>query len=287
MSQLEVGSVYNLEVEKEEEFGYFLTNGEDKVLLHHNEVSGNVEIGEHVDVFLYHDKQGRVTATMSIPEVQLGTYGWAEVVEVKAKLGAFVNIGISKDILVSTDNLPSFISCWPEIGDQLYVTLIHDHVGRLLGKPASEEAIFDYSIEATEDLHNKNISGRIYRVLSVGNAMISLEGYRSFIHESERLTELRLGQLVTGRVIGVKEDGTLNVSLLPRKQESLDEDALKLYEFMGNNKGAMPYWDKSQPEDIQLEFQMSKAAFKRALGKLMKEGKIYQENGWTYLKEEQ
>ena len=64
----------------------------------------------------------------------------------------------------------------------------------------------------------------------------------------------------------------------------MDEDAQVLYDYMESRGGVMPFWDKSYPEDIRERFNMSKAAFKRALGKLMKEGKVYQEEGWTYFK---
>ena len=104
------------------------------------------------------------------------------------------------------------------------------------------------------------------------------------MHESERSVEPRLGELVKGRVIGVKEDGSLNGSLLPRTHERLDEDAEGILTYLESRGGSMPYWDKSDPEDIQKRFGMSKAAFKRALGRLMKEGKVSQADGWTTVK---
>jgi predicted RNA-binding protein (virulence factor B family) len=59
-----------------------------------------------------------------------------------------------------------------------------------------------------------------------------------------------------------------------------------IYDYLVSRNGAMPFNDKSMPEDIQERFQLSKGAFKRALGKLLKEGKIYQEGVWTYLKKD-
>ncbi|MCY8129802.1 hypothetical protein MOC33_12215, partial [Bacillus spizizenii] len=78
--------------------------------------------------------------------------------------------------------------------------------------------------------------------------------------------------------------GSVNMSLLPRKQDALSVDAEYILTYMRTRNGAMPYSDKSQPDDIRERFNMSKAAFKRALGHLMKNGKVYQENGWTYEK---
>ncbi|MBE3571292.1 MAG: hypothetical protein IMW92_14725, partial [Bacillales bacterium] len=110
------------------------------------------------------------------------------------------------------------------------------------------------------------------------------EGFKGFIHESQREKEPRLGEKVEGRIIDVKVDGSINVSLLGRKQEKLDEDAERIFAFLQSRNGAMPYSDKSIPEDIMERFNLSKGAFKRALGRLMKDGKIYQEEGWTYIK---
>jgi len=114
--------------------------------------------------------------------------------------------------------------------------------------------------------------------------MITAEGFKGFIHESQRSIEPRVGEKVTGRIIDVKEDGTVNISLLPRKQEALDEDATKILTYLESRNGAMPYGDKSMAEDITERFGLSKASFKRALGRLMKDGKVYQEQGWTYKK---
>lgn len=114
--------------------------------------------------------------------------------------------------------------------------------------------------------------------------MLTDTGVRGFIHRTERKEEPRLGSTVTGRVIAVKEDGTVNVSLLPRKQDALSVDAEEILTYMRTRNGAMPYGDKSDPEDIRERFQMSKAAFKRALGHLMKNDLVYQKEGWTYEK---
>lgn len=283
MSSLKAGETVTMTAERKSDFGWFLSDGTEEVLLHENEITEEPVEGQNIDVFLYHDQKGRLTAAMKIPEISLDRYAWVEVVDAKPGLGAFVHIGISKDVLVSEDDLPAFESVWPTEGDRLYCILGYDQRGRLIAKPATEPVMEeDLLKEAPETMFNKNVSGTVYRLIIEGSHMITQEGYKGFIHKSERLREPRLGEQVDGRVIGVKDDGTINVSLLPRKQEALDEDAQKIYDYMESRGGAMPYWDKSYPEDIKIRFQMSKAAFKRAIGKLMKEGKVYQEGGWTY-----
>ncbi|MET3320224.1 UNVERIFIED_ORG: putative RNA-binding protein (virulence factor B family) [Peribacillus simplex] len=285
MQKIQAGLAVELEVERKADFGWFLTDGSEDVLLHHNEMNEEteLEIGDEVTVFIYHDKQARLTATMKIPEIQIDQYGWAEVVNVKKKLGVFVNIGLSKDILVSLDDLPNIDHLWPEVGDRLYVSLKTDRNERLFGKLATEDVIQEIAVKAPlKGVRNTTVKGNVYRLLMVGSFFVSQEGYRCFIHESERKQEPRLGELVEGRVIDSKEDGTLNVSLIPFKQDLMEEDADVIFTYLMNRGGAMPYGDKTPPDDIQFHFGLSKGAFKRALGKLMKEDKIYQEDGWTY-----
>lgn len=285
MQKIQAGLAVELEVERKADFGWFLTDGSEDVLLHHNEMNEEteLEIGDEVTVFIYHDKQARLTATMKIPEIQIDQYGWAEVVNVKKKLGVFVNIGLSKDILVSLDDLPNIDHLWPEVGDRLYVSLKTDRNERLFGKLATEDVIQEIAVKAPlKGVRNTTVKGNVYRLLMVGSFFVSQEGYRRFIHESERKQEPRLGELVEGRVIDSKEDGTLNVSLFPFKQDLMEEDADVIFTYLLNRGGAMPYGDKTPPDDIQFHFGLSKGAFKRALGKLMKEEKIYQEDGWTY-----
>lgn len=283
----QVGRMVNLTVARKAAYGYFLTDGNEDVLLHFNETDKEYEDGETAEVFLYPDNHGRVSATTTSPAIVEGEYGWVEVVETKPEIGVFLNIGIQKDILLGKDDLPVHQSVWPQVGDLVYATIRVNRNFRLYAKLATDPVIEDISIKATREDYNKNIHGHIYRTAKVGSWIYTAEGFKGFIHESQRREEPRLGQKVEGRIIDVKEDGTINVSLIARKEFSMDEDATVIWDYLMLRDGAMPYSDKSTPEDIHDRFKLSKAAFKRAMGRLMKEGKIYQDNGWTYKKEEE
>ncbi|GIN74179.1 hypothetical protein J14TS2_46540 [Bacillus sp. J14TS2] len=283
---MEAGTTAVLKVVREAPFGYFLSDGEEDVLLHHNEMQDAVELDQEVEVFLYQDHQGRLAASQTIPTIQLGKYDWVEVVGMKKGLGIFVDIGLKKDILISLDNLPDSINFWPKEGDQLYCTLVRNNKDRLFGVPATDEVMRAQAKEADKSCLNQSVNGTVYRVLLVGSSFITDEGIVGFIHESESEKELRLGEKFVGRVIDVKTDGTINVSLMPRTHERIDQDAIQITDYLLGRGGSMPYSDKSQPDDIKKRFNMSKGAFKRALGKLLKEGKIYQEDGWTYTKKQ-
>ncbi|MBU8877426.1 hypothetical protein BGM26_00300 [Bacillus sp. FJAT-29790] len=281
-----IGRSVKLTVERQAEFGHFLSDGNEDVLLHKNDTDLELEEGQEIEAFLYIDSRGRIAATTTIPEVTTETYGWAQVCDVKPGIGVFMYIGINKDMLLGEEDLPVHQSVWPKKGDMLYITLRVNRNDRIYVKVATDPIIEEISVKATREDFNKNIHGHIYRTAKVGSWIYTAEGYKGFIHESQRKTEPRIGEKVEGRIIDVKEDGTINVSLTPRKQEALDEDSEIILTYLASRNGAMPYGDKSAPEDIQERFKLSKASFKRALGRLMKDGKVYQEEGWTYIKQE-
>lgn len=281
-----IGQTATLTVARKAAFGYFLTDGNDDVLLHFNQAKQELEEGDEVEVFLFVDSEGRVSASTNIPEIAVGRYGWVKVTDTNPRIGVFLNIGLPKDILLGIDDLPVHKSVWPNIGDLVYITLKLSSNNLLYAKLATDPIIESISVKATRQDFNKNVQGHIYRTAKVGSWIYTIEGFKGFIHESQRGQEPRLGEKVEGRIIDVKEDGTVNVSLLARKAESQDIDSERIYEYLLSRNGAMPYSDKSMPEDIQERFNLSKGAFKRALGKLMKEGKAYQEGSWTYVKKD-
>ncbi len=283
---METGKVLELTVDRETPLGYMLTDGEDTILLHKNEATRDLEVDENVEVFLYSDNKSRITATMTVPK-GLDGHEWMEVVEVLHGLGVFINIGIAKDALIPAEDLPVYEDVWPDVGSLLFCRIKTDRRGKLIGKLASQDVMLDRSVKAPDAILNQNIQGTVYRLLKVGSYMITNEGYVGFIHNSERKEEPKLGEVVEGRIIDVKEDGTINVSLLPRKQDAMDDDSKVILEYLESRGGAMPFSDKSAPEDIKETFFISKAAFKRALGRLLKEGLITQKDGWTYIKKEE
>lgn len=280
----ELGTIQSMSVDRKIDNGYVLKKDTTEALLHYNEADGDLEVEQEVDVFLYQDKKGNLTATMKLPNAMMDHYGWGTVVNVLPHIGAFVDIGTTKEFLVSKDDLPLFEDVWPKENDMLYVTLGKDRKGRLLAIPATEGVIAREIELAPDSLLNQTVSGRVYHTSREGTAIITEENYRGFIHHTERKTEPRLGELVQGRVIEVKYDGTLNISLRPLKQHGMVEDSDMILEHLEDHDGMIPFSDKSDPEDIRGTFNISKAAFKRALGKLMKEGKIEQRDGNTYLK---
>ena len=253
MNQLmKSGQVVELTVLEEQGSRYILTNGELEIPLNASDVEETLTIGEHVKVFLYTDRRGELQATTMVPHITEADYGWARVLKV-TKEGAFCDIGTSREVLVRAEDLPVIQEVWPEAGDHLYMTLRTDRNGDLFGRLITEEKVNDMYEVAVEDAFNKNIIARPYRLLPVGSFLLGVETpHRIFVHESEMKSEPRLGQDVQVRIIDVKEDVSLNGSLLPRKHERLGEDADKILAYLESVGGKMPFSDKSTPEEVPL-----------------------------------
>lgn len=281
MNELKAGQVVELTVLEELESRYALTNGDVEIFINKSELINPLTVGERVKVFLYTDRRGAILATTQLPIIEQGEYGWARVIKVDRD-GAYVDIGTSREVLVKGEDLPVIKELWPQVGDQLYITLRVDRNGDLFGRLITEEKVNEIYEGANGELHNQNIVARPYRLLPVGSFLLGVEiPYRIFIHNSEMNGEPRLGEQLQVRIIDVKEDGSLNGSLLPRKHERLSEDAEKIFDYLQSVGGKMPFGDKSTPEEIKEMFGMSKGAFKRALGTLMKANKVTQKDGWT------
>lgn len=245
------------------------------------------EIGDMVEGFAYVNQQDDYVLMTNLPKIQVGSYGWGEVVEVHRDLGVFVDVGwIDKDLVVSLDDLPILKNVWPRKGDQLFLSVRVDDKERMWGQLVSYNDMLGSARPASGEMHNDDVKGIVVNSLKVGSYVQLEGGYLGFIHPSEREREPRLGETIEARVIGVREDAVLYLSMLPRAHEVLDEDAAMLMEIMSRTEEKrIPYTDKSNPDDIREYFAISKGQFKRAVGRLMKEGLAKQDKEGTYLTE--
>ncbi|WP_262314565.1 S1 RNA-binding domain-containing protein [Lacticaseibacillus parakribbianus] len=241
-------------------------------------------VGTAVSGFAYENTHGVARLTTKLPKVGHDHYAFGTVVEVRRDLGVFVNIGLpDKDIVVSLDQLPELTRLWPNRGDRLMVQLMIDKKHRLWGSLADESIIRAVANRAKPELMNQDVTATVYRLKMAGTHVLTDDFYLGFIHPAERDVEPRLGEVVHARVIGVK-DGELNLSLKPRAFEAIDDDAGMVLAVLEHSQDhRIPFTDKSDPEAIKQAFGISKAAFKRALGHLMKAKKIRQHDGVTEL----
>ncbi|WP_303972146.1 S1 RNA-binding domain-containing protein [Streptococcus merionis] len=241
---------------------------------------GTHQLGDMVTGFVYSDTKHKLRLTTKKVSADRDHYGWGTVTGVRKDLGVFVDTGLpDKEIVVSLDILPDLKELWPKQGDQLYVKLDVDAKDRIWGIPAQPEVFQELAGPAYDNMQNQTLKAIVYR-LKLSGTFVYLpdNNMLGFIHPNERYTEPRLGQVLEARVVGFRHvDRTLNLSLKPRSFEMLENDAQMILTYLESNGGFMTLNDKSAPEDIKAIFGISKGQFKKALGGLMKAGKIKQD----------
>ena len=283
----ELGTVITAMVTDQNEKSYFVQKNGITYGLDKKEVESELSIGDMVKGFVYENMNKQLKITTQIPKVRIGHYGWGVVTDVRRDLGVFVDIGLEdKDIVVSLDNMPELKSLWPKKGDRLMISLRIDLKDRIWGELADEDIFRSISRipSQQDDWKNQNTTATVYRLKMVGTFVLTDDFHIGFIHPTERDAEPRLGEQVEARVIGVSPHGMLNLSLKPRAHEALEDDAQMIMALLEKSPtSSLPYTDKSNPDDIRDYFGISKAQFKRALGHLMKNKLIVQEDGQTKL----
>ncbi|NMA80785.1 MAG: RNA-binding protein [Jeotgalicoccus halophilus] len=284
------GTTQFLKVIKKEGSTYTLVTEDDKYIrMNRSEIEGDkdYDIDEEVLVFIYPNRSGELFATPNLPSINANKFGYARVSEVNRD-GAYLDIGSPREILIPWIDLPRMKEVWPQVDDMVYATVrveADDQMyGRLINETELDEKFQPLTKEDYETLGNKWLKGRPYRLLRVGTFILSEEGYKVFVHETEREQEPRLGQEVDFRVIGINDKGEVNGSFLEKAYKRLGTDGERIVEYMQMHGDMMEFSDKSSPEDIKATFNLSKGQFKRALGGLLKEGRIEFVNGVTHLK---
>lgn len=273
-----VGTIIKANVTDENEKYFFAQVDGFTYEIDKTELEKPLKIGGFVTGFAYENEGHKLQITKKTPAVQKSVYGWGTVVANRHDLGVFVSIGLpNKDIVVSLDDLPTISTHWPQKGDKLMIAIKEDHKGRLWGEIAQQHIINAVSRRAPESMKSTTVKATVYRNKMAGTLVITDEYYLGFIHPSQRDDEPRLGQVVDARVIGVRDDGTLNLSLKPLAYKTMDEDAqFLLLQLQRRADHFLPFNDKSNPEAIKRQFGFSKSQFKRALGHLYKDRLIEQ-----------
>lgn len=266
---LRAGERQELEVVKKVNFGVYLAEsagGEDRVLLPGKEAGADVKIGDRFTVFLYRDSMDRLIATRREPLLTLGRTAVLKVRDV-TKIGAFLDWGLEKDLFLPFHE--QTVRVCP--GDECVVALYLDKSGRL----CATMKVYPYLCKNSPYQVNDQVRGRVYELSRNFGAFVAVDNrYSGLIPRYEVTDELRVGVTVRARVTGVKEDGKLDLSIREKAYIQMDEDADYVMQVLGEYEGVLPFDDKAAPEVIQREFGLSKNAFKRAVGRLLKQGKV-------------
>jgi predicted RNA-binding protein (virulence factor B family) len=267
---LETGKYHNLRILRISRHGAYLNYEEgapsDDVLLPIKQLPNEAAIGDSIRVFVYMDSEDRIISTIRKPLLTLGECGILEVVQT-TRIGAFLDWGLEKDLFLPFGNQRGKI----HKGDKLCVVLIHDEKSRLCATMNVYELL---SSETPYKLNDK-VSGMVYSVNDKVGAFVAVEGrYHGLIPSREIISGLKAGDKVETRVSNIRKDGKLILSLRKKAYGEIDRDAEKLMFELRKGKGYLPYGDKTNPSMIKKRFGISKAAFKRAVGRLLKQKKI-------------
>lgn len=266
---MELGKRQKLVYKRKEEFGIYLTekgNDEERVLLPAKQVPANAKIGDEIEVFLYKDSKDRLIATTNTPLLTLHETAVLTVKEV-GKIGAFLDWGLEKDILLPFAEQTVRVKA----GDKVLVALYTDKSDRL----AATMKVYKYLKQDSSYKKEDHVDGLVYELSDNFGAFVAVDNkYSGLVAKKELTVNLKVGDRVKARVISVKEDGKLDLSLREKAPIQISLDADTLVKMMKANGGKLDFSDNAAPELIKEETGMSKNQFKRAVGNLLKSGKI-------------
>lgn len=266
---IELGKIQTLTVQRIKDFGVYLGLREDEehsVLLPKKQVPEGVKTGDELSVFIYKDSEDRLIATTSTPRLQVGEVALLTVKEV-AKIGAFLDMGLEKDLLLPFKEQNHKV----RQGESCLVALYIDKSKRL----AATMNLYSYMSAESPYKKDDKVTGTIYELNELLGAFVAVDNrYYGLIPQKELYGRYHEGDMVEARVVKVREDGKLDLSPREKAYVQMDADAQKVLTAIESYQGILPFNDKVAPEVIEREFHMSKNAFKRAVGRLLKEGKI-------------
>lgn len=268
---LKIGCIQNLEIVKMLDFGAYLAENagesrENTVLLPAKQVPEGAEIGTRLDVFLYRDSEDRLIATTRKPVMEVGGVALLAVKET-SRIGAFLDWGLEKDLLLPFHEQTARVKA----GDQVLAALYVDKSGRL----CATMKLYPYLRTDSPYLPGAVLEARVYEISENFGVFLAVEDtYSAMIPRQEAQGNYKPGQVIRVRVTKVREDGKLTVSAREKSYLQMDTDAEQIFRELEQAGGEFPFDDKASPEQIREKFGISKAAFKRAVGHLLKEGKI-------------
>ena len=277
---IELGKRQNLTVVKKVDFGVYLAENEqasaagERVLLPNKQVPEGTGLHDTVNVFIYKDSQDRRIATCQKSLLEMGQIALLRVVSV-SKIGAFLDWGLEKDLFLPFKEQTVRV----REGDECLVTLYVDKSERLCATMKLYHSLHTDSPYKEGD----PVRGRVYEISDNFGVFLAVDHlYSALIPKKEAQGKYRPGDEVTVRVVKVREDGKLTVSPHQKAYLQMDVDCDNIMQVLDEFAGVLPFDDHVSPEVIKREFGISKAAFKRAVGRLLKEEKITIRDGRIY-----
>ncbi|MBE5823021.1 MAG: S1 RNA-binding domain-containing protein [Butyrivibrio sp.] len=266
---IKLGEKQTLVVIKKVDFGVYLgeqAGSEEKVLLPAKQVPQGADLGSSVEVFIYKDSDDRLIATTSEPKIMLGDVRVLKVKET-TRIGAFMDWGLEKDVLLPFKEQTAKVKA----GDDVLCAMYIDKSSRL----CVTMNVYKYLKSDSPYKKDDKVMGTVYEMSDNFGAFVAVDDiYSGLIAKKELYGNLKIGDRISARVVSVKEDGRLNLSVREKAYLQMDTDADKILGMIRDNGGKLGFNDKASPDLIKEKTGMSKNEFKRAVGRLLKEGKI-------------
>ena len=267
---MRLGEYQELVVVKKKDFGIYLAENpsdEARVLLPMKQVPEGTKIGDKIKVFLYKDSSDRLIATTNEPKLAIGGLAVLTVKEI-GKIGAFLDWGLEKDLFLPFKEMTQKV----QSGDEVLVTLYIDKSQRLC---ASMKGIYNLLSKESPYQKDDTVTGRVYEFSDNFGTFVAVDDrYSARIPKFEDHSFLKVGDVIEAKVVSVKPDGKLDLTIREKAYIQMDSDAEKILELLDSYAGVLPFSEKASPEVIKRETGLSKNAFKRAVGHLYKERKV-------------
>ena len=276
---IQLGKKQKLQVLKKVDFGVYLgepmqADVKEKVLLPIKQVPEQTKEGDILEVFIYKDSMDRMIATVREPDLQVGETAVLKVVQT-SRIGAFLDWGLEKDLLLPFREQTMRV----KEGQECLVALYIDKSERL----CATMKVYPYLSLRTPYGMNDEVQGRVYEISERFGVFVAVDDhYCAMVPKREAQGKFRIGEVRKFRVTEVKEDGKMNLSAHQKAYLQIGEDAKLVRKVIDELAGVLPFDDKVSPQVIEREFGLSKNAFKRAVGHMLKNGEIEIRDGRIY-----
>lgn len=276
---LSLGEKQTLIIDRDTEPGLFLRNEEgDEVLLPNKYKPDTFELGDSLEVFVYLDHEERPVATNLDPFVKLDEFGYLKCVEV-SDLGAFMDWGLEKHLFVP---FREQIGRMKEGYHYLVFCYLDEMTDRLVGSSKVDSFLSNSELTVSPF---EEVDLIISNPTDLGWNVIINSLHKGLLFKGDVFQTLQTGDRVTGFIKKIRPDGKIDVVLQRPGYRSIEPNTEELLAQLKINGGFLALTDKSSPEDIKEQLNMSKKSFKRALGTLYKQRAVdIQENGIRLIK---
>jgi len=266
-STTRIGEINKLEVLRESDDGFVLEGGDKgEIFLPTSQAPNGCEPGQKLDVFIYPENDGSITATCSLPKAQVGECALLRAINI-IKAGAFMDWGLEKDLLV-----PVSQQSRPMVEGKCYVVyLLLDPQQRIIGSSKLHHFLDECAQNMTA---GEQVDLMIVGKTDLGFKAVINGTHLGLLFRNEVFQSLQAGDKTRGYIKAIREDGKIDLSLQRHNKKSREELSDRILAFLGSNQGTSTLTDYSPPKAIYKQYGVSKGRYKKALGALYKQRMI-------------